>query len=169
MAQFRITRAEIPIVFVSSSTYLRKRIFTDPGHASIFRTVLFDYQRRGDYRLDAFCIMPDHYHMVIQLLKDRSLTQVIHALHSLFCERMKRFRGVRMKERIWSRRTWDVWIWDDWMYWQKIAYVLLNPWRAGLVKDPLDDYPYSDIRKWKMERGEEFLLDLFGTYGREGE
>ena len=52
------------------------------------------------------------------------------------------------------------------MYWQKVAYTLFNPWRAGMVSDPLEPYPFSDIAVWIEREGEEFLLDLFSRYKR---
>jgi hypothetical protein len=49
------------------------------------------------------------------------------------------------------------------MYWQTIAYTLLNPWREGLVRHPLERYPFSNIGWWLEQEGEMFLLDIFGT------
>ena len=49
------------------------------------------------------------------------------------------------------------------MYWQIIAYTLLNPWLGGLVRHPLERYPYSNIGWWLDQEGETFLLDIFGT------
>jgi len=47
------------------------------------------------------------------------------------------------------------------MYWQKISYVLLNQWREGLVSDPMEPYPFSDLSEWLEREGEDFVKDLF--------
>ena len=73
------------------------------------------------------------------------------------------------KIKIWQGDSWDEVIRNEEMYWQKIAYTLLNPWRAGLVKDPLDKFPFSDIADWVQREGEEFLLELFSRYKRRSE
>jgi hypothetical protein len=49
---------------------------------------------------------------------------------------------------------------------EKVAYTLFNVWREGLVNDPLESYPFSDLAKWLEREGEEFLLDLFSRYRR---
>ncbi|MDZ4159172.1 MAG: hypothetical protein U1B80_05205, partial [Anaerolineaceae bacterium] len=46
-------------------------------------------------------------------------------------------------------------------YWQTIAYTLLNPWHEGMVSNPLEPYPFSNLREWREMEGDEFLLDLF--------
>jgi len=52
------------------------------------------------------------------------------------------------------------------MYWQKVAYTLFNAWREGLVSDPLEPYPFSDLAEWLEREGQEFLLDMFSRYRR---
>ena len=71
--------------------------------------------------------------------------------------------------QIWSRNAWDEIIRNEDMYWQKLAYILLNPWRKGLVKDPLDIYLFSNIGSFITDKGESFLKELFCKYARYGE
>ena len=41
------------------------------------------------------------------------------------------------------------------MFWQEIAYTLFNPWRAGIVEEPLSSYQFSNINEWISCEGEE--------------
>ena len=50
------------------------------------------------------------------------------------------------------------------MYWQKVAYTLFNPWRAGEVHDPLEPFEFSNIDEWRTREGDEFLIELFPTH-----
>lgn len=111
--------------------------------------------------------MPNHYHTLLRIRDGVALSKVIHATHSSYVHALN--RREKLKQRIWARRTWDEWIRSDDMYWQKAAYILLNPWRAKLVRYPLDPYAFSSINEWRRKYGEEFLLDLFGRYARYGE
>ncbi len=169
MSQFRIARGEIPIVFLGSMTFQQRPIFRNDRNASLLIDALRYYEQRGDIQLHAFCVMPNHYHTVVELMRVDSVSQVIHRTHSLFVELLRREDVIARKQRVWSRRTWDVWIRNEDMYWQKIAYTLLNPWRAGLVPTPLSPYPLSNIEEWREQYGDDFLLDLFGRYARYGE
>jgi hypothetical protein len=85
-------------------------------------------------------------------------------VNSYIATLINRQLGNAIKVQIWEERPWDEVIRSEEMYWQKVAYTLLNPWRAGLVKDPFDDYPYSNLREWLEREGREFLQDLFGRY-----
>jgi putative transposase len=159
---------EIPIVFLSSTTHLRKPIFRDSQCSLLFIDILKRYEARGIFRIHTYCVMPDHYHILIELARGVTIRMVLQRIHSRFV--WEHFSGRdNLKTRIWSRKTWDVWIRSEWMYWQKVAYILLNPWRAQLVRNPLDPYPYSSIDFYRENYGDEFLLDLFGTYARWGD
>ncbi|MBU1890779.1 transposase [Patescibacteria group bacterium] len=125
--------------------------------------IIKEYERRNYFHIETFCVMPDHYHILLRILSNKSLSQIIYSINSYFAYRHRKQFGI---VRIWSRNTWDVWIRSEEMYWQKVAYVLLNPWRAGLVGIPYSDYPYSDISEWRMTYGIRFLNDIFEQYSR---
>ena len=100
---------------------------------------------------------------------EKTISQILHAVNSYTSTLINQQMECKPKVRIWEGNPWDEVIRDEEMYWQKIAYTLLNPWRAGLVKDPLDNFPFSDITDWLKREGEEFLLDLFSRYKRRSE
>jgi hypothetical protein len=74
--------------------------------------------------------------------------------------------GKKVKEKIFQGGFWDEVIRDEDMYWQKLSYILFNPYRSGLVRDPLDDYVYSNIQELINKEGEELVMDLFSRYKR---
>lgn len=157
---------ECPIVFITNVTFQRRKLFSRLENAELLIRLLHEGQSRYDYRIYAFCIMPDHYHALLEFGGRCDLSVMLHRIHSYFAHSVQ---SQSPKARVWSRRAWDVWIRSEWMYWQKVAYILLNPWRAGLVRNPLDPYPYSSIQAYRTKHGDEFLYDLFGTYARRGE
>lgn len=165
MSKIRIPWAESNIVFLSCTTFQRRPIFRDFITAELLLSALKFYERRKDFLLHAYCVMPDHYHLVMELQRVRSISRILNKVHSSFVTSMEG-RGNPAKQRFWSRNAWDVWIRNEEMYWQKVAYTLLNPWRAGLVAHPLDPYPFSNILEWRRRHGDEFMLDMFGQYGR---
>ena len=107
--------------------------------------------------------MPDHYHVVLQVGEKKTISQILHAVNSFTATQINQSLGIERKVKIWQGKPWDKVIRDSKMYWQTIAYTLLNPWRAGLVGHPLERYHYSNIGWWLEEEGETFLVDIFGT------
>jgi hypothetical protein len=105
--------------------------------------------------------MADHYHVIVELGLGSSLPQIVHAVNSYSVTAISKHLRLHPKPKIWQGKPWVVGITEEKMFWQKVSYVLLNPWKSGLVSHPLDDYPFSDIREWREREEDEFLLDLF--------
>ncbi len=119
-----------------------------------------------EFQLDAYSVLPEHSHVVLNVGEQKTISQILNSVNSYIATLINRQLGNAIKVRIWEERPWDEVVRDEEMYWQKVAYTLLNPWRAGLVEDPFDDYPYSNLREWLDREGHEFMQDLFGRYRR---
>ena len=169
-----MARPHRPIVdeawyFITSVTSRRTRWFENPALAQIVVDQWVHYRQAYGFRLDAYCVMPDHYHSVLNVGSKKSISQILHGVHSYSATLVNRALGHDKKRSIWQRRAIDVGIRTEEMYWQKVAYTLLNPWRAGLVAQALDPYPFSNLAEWIESHGEEFMLELFGKCGRKFE
>ncbi len=97
------------------------------------------FQDNLHYRLDAFCIMPNHAHLVCTPLEQAdgvyfSMSKIMHSL--------KRHTGRRANQIL--RRTGDFWEHENYDHYARdeqeleriINYVLNNPVKAGLVSTP---------------------------------
>ena len=165
MPRIRIVLAE-STYFITSVTHQRRKWFVNPALAQIVVDQWKHYATTYEFTLDTYCVMPDHYHVVLNVGKQKTISQILHAVDSYTATLINQYVGNKIKVKIWQGGSWDEIIRSDDMYWQKVAYTLLNPWRAGLVKEPLDAYPFSDIDDWRAREGNEFLSDLFGKYKR---
>lgn len=152
--------------FITSVTYQRKRSFADSLFAQIVVDQWQHYEHAYGFHLHTYCVMPDHYHSVLTVGKDKTISQILHAINSYTATLINRQLGHAPKIPVWQGHAWDEAIRDEDMYWQKVAYVFLNPWREGLVVDPLEPYPFSDLSVWLEQKGAEFLQELFGRYKR---
>jgi putative transposase len=157
------------IFFLTAITYRRVPWFGRPLFANVLIEQWHYYASRFSFCLDAYCILPDHYHVVIQIDKNKTVSQILHAVHSYTATLINQSLGHSKKVKIWLGGAWDKEITNDKMYYQKVAYTLLNPWRAGLVCTTLDYYPYSNLSEWRDKYGDNFLLDLFSQFKRWGE
>jgi REP element-mobilizing transposase RayT len=152
--------------FVTSVSHERKQWFATPHLADIVVEQWRYYEQDYEFHIHTYCVLPDHYHVVLNVGQKKTISQILHAVNSYTATLINGRLGHDRKIKIWQGEPWDEVIRSETMYWQKVAYTLLNPWRAGLVSQPLERYPYSDIGEWLDREGEEFLLDLFSRYKR---
>ncbi|MBI3913836.1 MAG: transposase [Chloroflexi bacterium] len=169
-----MTRTGRPILpeatyFITCVSDERRKWFVNPRLAQIVVDQWKHYARAYEFTMDAYCVMLDHYHVVLNVGKKKTISQILHAVDSYTATLINETLGNKTKVKIWQGNPWDEMIRNEKMYWQKVAYTLLNPWREGLVKEPIDPYPFSDIDEWRVKMGEEELAELVGKYKRSSE
>lgn len=107
-----------------------------------------EHRDQTTYNLYAYCIMPNHVHMVLKLAdRERDndetryypLTKVLQGLKSFTA--LKANRKLHRKGTFWQSESFDHVIRDSKELEQSISYVLNNPVKAGLVKK-WKDWPY---------------------------
>jgi putative transposase len=86
----------------------------------------------------AFCIMPNHLHVVFTPLADaagkaRSVTAIMQVLKGYTAHRANQILG--RKGQFWQHESYDHWVRDAGELSRIVAYVLNNPVKAGLVSD----------------------------------
>ena len=88
--------------------------------------------------LHAAVLMPDHVHLLCTALSDKdgpfSIPEIMHAIKSESAHRINKALGRR--GRVWQDESFDHVLRNDESLAQKMAYVLDNPVRAGLVTRP---------------------------------
>ncbi len=154
---------------VTSVTYQRKPSFAQPDLAQMVVDQLRHYETSYGFHLHAYCVMPEHYHAVLEVGASKTVSQILHAVNSYTATLINRRLGCAVKQKVWQGAAWDVVIRSEAMYWQQVAYVLFNPWRAGLVASPLATYAYSNLDEWLEREGEEALLGLLAEHKRQME
>lgn len=105
----------------------------DPGAAGEMKSALahFDGKR---YRLVAWCIMPNHVHVVLQPVRGFELSSILHSIKSFSANRINQLSNRR--GRVWQDESYDRLIRDPRELGDQVTYVLQNPARAGLHEWP---------------------------------
>ena len=91
----------------------------------------FDGER---YRLYAWCVMPNHVHVVLEPLGDWKLAQILHSWKSFTAHRANRL--LRRSGEFWQREYYDRMLRDGREFLRAVAYVAENPRKAGLRNWP---------------------------------
>ncbi len=87
----------------------------------------FDNQR---YRLFAWCVMPNHVHVVVRLLPGHTLAEVVHSWKSFTAKRANEALG--RQGSFWQREYYDHLVRNEGELERSIHYVAENPQKANL-------------------------------------
>lgn len=100
------------------------------GVASVVAAALthFDGVR---YRLHAWCVMPNHVHVVVEPLSGHELAEILHGWKSFSAKAANRL--LKRRGGFWQPEYYDHLIRDEQDYAHAIRYILENPTKAGLV------------------------------------
>ena len=124
--------------FLTFCTYRRATHFTTEAAVSLAASEFQHAAEREELAILAYCFMPDHVHL---------LTHGVHADADLkrFVTRSKQCSGYRFAQttgqHLWQRYGFERVLRDDESTPAIIRYIVNNPVRAGLVRDPAD-YPF---------------------------
>lgn len=116
-------------------------IFRDSGNAEIMRDVLMT-KRNDEYDLYAWCIMPNHIHVLFSLLSEHHLSKVVAEWKSCAAHMLN--KRMNRKGRLWNVDYFNriIRTYDD--YCSTKEYIWKNPEKAGLY-----DWPW----RWKIQDG----------------
>ncbi len=125
--------------FVTFCTERRKQIFLDPTRAQWFVDNLRCEALTHTVALHAYCVMPDHVHLLTQ-----GLTPTTNLLR--FLKSLKRKTGFAYKQQtnqqLWQKKSYDHAVRSTDPPDQVAWYIWLNPIRANLCATATD-YPWS--------------------------
>jgi REP element-mobilizing transposase RayT len=100
----------------------------------------FDGER---YRVLAWCVMPNHAHVIVEQLEGWPLANIVHSWKSYAANEVNRLLG--RTGQLWLREYFDRFMRDDDHLSGTIQYVEQNPVKAGLVEHA-KDWPHSSAR-----------------------
>jgi REP element-mobilizing transposase RayT len=141
----RRPRNELPehgVFHVTTRGVARTAIFRDDDERRLFLRLLADVVRRNEWRCYAFCLMTNHYHLVVEAFVWR-LAVGMQRLNGVYAQAFNR-RHKRSGHLFGDRyAAWAVES-DDHCR-AACEYVLQNPVRAGLCERAAD-WPWSAAR-----------------------
>ena len=105
--------------------------------------------KKGDFKLHSFCLMPNHFHLIIEQSGDISISSLMLKFCTSYATYInKKYTRVGY---VFQDRFKAVLIDSNpqlmWMF----AYIHMNPVKSGLVKNP-EDYVWSSYRDFTNER-----------------
>jgi REP element-mobilizing transposase RayT len=95
------------------------------------------------YRLLAWCVMPNHVHVVVEQIQGWSLGQTVRSWKLFTTRALNELHGSR--GAVWAPDYFDRYMRDEDHLQQTIGYVENNPVKAGFV-GALEEWPFSSAR-----------------------
>ncbi|HEU5055104.1 MAG TPA: transposase [Kofleriaceae bacterium] len=126
---------------VASRGNARQAIFLDDRDRTSFLRVLREQITRFGWRCPAFCLMGNHFHLLLQTPRP-NLSDGMRDLKSQYARRFHAEHGTDgalFRPRFWSQLVAD----DDYLL-ATSRYIALNPVRAGLV-ERAEDWPWNSF------------------------
>jgi len=120
---------------VTSRGDRREDIFVDDEDRLIWLEVFSQVCHRFNWRCHAWCLMDNHYHIVIETIEG-NLSQGMRQLNGVFTQKSNRRHG--RVGHVFQGRFKAILVQKDAYLLELSRYVVLNPIRAGMVTDLLD-------------------------------
>lgn len=104
---------------------------------------LLDQKDRAQIKFLAYCIMPDHYHLLIKVLVDNSLSKYLNDIENSYT----RYFNLKFNRKgpLWQSRFRSVLIRTNEQLLHVSRYIHLNPVTDKLVEKP-EDWKFSSYR-----------------------
>ena len=135
-------------------------IFLDETDYLLFIDLLIEISEMWNLQITAYCLMPDHYHLLVQT-PDGNLSRCMRHLNSLYTQRYNRRHGY--DGPLFRGRYKSILVSNDSYMLQLVRYIHRNPLRAGIVSE-MQKYPWSSYRgylsfakKWDWLRKDEIF------------
>jgi len=134
----RTVCARVPHHITQRGNRREKVFFTDADRAA-YLGWLKEYAEKHTLEILAYCLMPNHIHLIVVPATEEGLHQALKPLHMRYAQRINRARG--WKGHLWQGRFFSAAL-DEAYLWAAIRYVERNPVRARMVRKA-ENYPWS--------------------------
>ena len=137
-------------------------VFWDPLDYQAFVDLLQETSEAWNIRISAYCLIPNHYHLLIQT-PVANISRAMRHLNGVYTQRFNIRHAC--DGQLFRGRFKSILVDGDSYLLQLVRYIHRNPLRAGLVKD-MDSYPWSShkaylslAKKWDWLH-KRFILEL---------
>lgn len=145
------------------------QVFETKDDYNLFVDILKDAVDLFNLRISAFCLMPNHYHMLVQT-PDANLSRCMRHINGIYTQRFNRAHS--FEGQLFKGRYKAILVADDGYLLQLVRYIHRNPVRAGMVEIPnafewsSHNGYLSNAKKWNWLH-KQFILSMFARASKE--
>jgi len=142
----------------------RENIFHDDLHRNNFLTVLDEAHQRFGMEVHAYCLMDNHYHLLIKTPR-ANLSRIMRHINGVYTQRYNRIR--KTDGALFRGRYKAILVDSDAYLLHLSKYIHLNPMSANLV-ETLEDYTWSSYLAYIGKKISPRWLYQSEVYGQVG-
>ena len=147
--------------FLTARTYKGNSIFDNDEKKEIFLSNLKAEVLRHGYKIIAWVILDNHYHILFKSELSSNLSKIINKVHGLVSYKINKLDELRGRKIF--QNYWDKCIRNEKDFWCHFNYIHHNPVKHRYVKK-MKDYKFSSYNYWLEKKGKEWLSSCFTTY-----
>jgi putative transposase len=122
--------------------------------------LLRHFSKKHECRIGAYCLMPNHVHLLLRPSNDIGLAAMMHGLNITY--RYHLYDTTGFVGHVWQGRYFSCPVEDGDHLWTVARYVDTNPLRASLTADARA-YPYSSALAHEQGRLDNILTEILFT------
>lgn len=152
----RIARVVIPCIphHITQRGNRRQQVFFSDDDYKLYLELMAEWCKKSETAIWAYCLMPNHIHLIAVPKRQESLCAGISEAHRRFSRAINFKNGWR--GHLWQGRFASYPMDENYLF-QAARYIELNPVRAGLVHQP-GDYPWSSAAS-HINKKNDILID----------
>jgi putative transposase len=135
----------------------------------LFMSVLERARARYVFSIDNFCVMENHFHLIIKPGKGESLSRIMQWIMSVFAMALNKRNG--WKGHVWGERFFSKIISSFRSFIEVFDYIDSNPVKAGIAREP-QEWQYGGLAWHRrglfglIDRMPALLLCLFPSHAQ---
>lgn len=122
-----------------------------------YRGLLRTFAKKHKCRIGAYCLMPNHVHLIIRPPDKESLARMMKCLNVCYQRHLK--QTIDFSGHVWEGRYYSSPVEEGDHLWTVLAYIDTNPFRARMVADPCD-YKHSSALAHEQGRVDHVLTEI---------
>jgi REP element-mobilizing transposase RayT len=124
-------------------------VLRDARAAGIVENAFFHFDRER-YGLIAWCVMPNHVHVMTEMYEGFTLPMILHSWKSYTAKEINKL--LRKSGQLWLAEYHDRFIRDERHFHASVAYIEKNPVKAGLCREA-SEWVFSSAHYKSREDG----------------
>ncbi len=135
--------------FATTKTSMSKRVLQSDRNAGLLIDILRSLVAEHRFKLHDFVVMPDHVHLLIEVVGDMTIEKAMQLIKGRFSHRLS--HEFAYKGDVWQRGFTEVQILNKQDFEAHRAYIAENPVKAGLAAST-EEYPlcFCNLARKKM-------------------
>lgn len=146
---------------VTGTCFEHAPILSSPKRLQWFENELLEMLKAKGVACAAWCVLPNHYHALVQIEGMRDFTRELGRLHGRTSLVMNR-EDAAAGRKVWFRSQ-DRCMRSERHFYASLNYIHNNPVKHGYVSQ-WQDWPFSSMHWYLGAEGRDWLLDVWKSY-----